>query len=264
MYGQPSAFRVTGGRWIGPVSKSSSSLVRLLCIPYAGAGASLFHSWQAELGSEIDVVPVLLPGRETRLQDRLVTSVDEMVAGIVGELHLVWDRPFAIFGHSMGGLIAYRTAQLLQNRSMPMPQQVFLSACEPHRARRDGPPDHELSDEDFVRVVGQMDGTPPELLANDELVSLVLPRLRADFAVVDSFRLANGSRIGIPITAMAGSEDERVTWDSVRQWSQHTAAGFTAHLLRGNHYFIADARDRLLRIIRDQLLPDARVSPGGK
>jgi surfactin synthase thioesterase subunit len=241
----------TSARWASPPLPAPSAPVRLFCLPYAGAGASAYRDWVPELQARapVEAVPIQLPGRESRLRERPTIDLDEMTRAVLGRL----DRPYAVFGHSLGGRLAYELCRRLRGLGAPPPRWLYVSGCPaPHivRNRRDS----DLPDEDFIaRIVG-MGGTPHEVFADEELRELVLTVMRADFAFVDNYRCLSDRPIDAPITAFVGSDDEEATPHDAADWRRHTSRAFALHVLAGGHFFLHEHRAALISVIADDLL----------
>jgi len=246
-------------RWISQRYQSESATSRLYCVPYAGGSSAIFSSWSAILGPSVEICPLVLPGREERFSEPAATVMVDLVSQLTHALGEEPGLPFAVFGHSMGGLIAFELARQLQQLAVPMPTQVFLSACAPVRAperlRR-----HQLSDPDLVEELRRMNGTPAEFFEEPDLVELLLPTIRADFELAETYAAPAGSRIGVPITAFAGEGDASVKPAEVAGWQAHTTKDFTMHRLTGDHFFIHEAAPVLSVIAEGRLARDRRMS----
>ncbi|WP_223201092.1 thioesterase domain-containing protein [Micromonospora sp. M42] len=225
--------------------------MRLFCLPYAGAGASAFRRWASEFGESVDVTPVQLPGRENRITEDPRFSVAEVADAIVSRA----DRPYAIYGHSMGGRLGFDVVRELRRTGRPLPLRLYVGGARAPHVRTPGPFDglSRASDDELLRRLGEGGGLPAELLDHPELVELLLPLLRADFGRVDDYRHVPGEPLPVPIVAFAGRTDRAVTRDQNAAWAEHTAAGFTLHELDGGHFFLHDRLPELAALIRADL-----------
>jgi medium-chain acyl-[acyl-carrier-protein] hydrolase len=222
--------------------------MRLFCLPHAGGGATAFRLWHAALPASIQVCPILLPGREMRRSEPAHTSLNTLVDAIAGEL-LPWlDMPYAIFGHSMGSLLAFEWVRRLQHRGHAMPSWLFLSGRRAPDSPHDGrPPLHPLPDPEFLeQLVDIYQGIPQEILREPELMNLFLPILRADIAVVESYNFQEDEPLDCPMTVFAGSKDASVNWDQLLAWNRQTRRSFAVELLPGGHFY---PHEPLLRTI---------------
>jgi len=239
--------------WIRIARPRPAARLRLICVPWAGGGASGYRDWPAHLPDDVEVAAVQLPGRESRLAEPPVSSMELLVArlaaGILGHL----DRPFALFGHSMGALIAFELAGRLRSAGRE-PVRLFVSGARaPHLPRRWARDRHTLSDREFVSTVRQLGGMPPEVLDSPDLLDLVLPALRGDFALVETYTARAGPVLRCPLSAFGGVEDGDVGHDDLVAWSRHTTGPSRTHLLPGGHFFVRSSRESLLRIVATEV-----------
>lgn len=211
--------------------------LRLFCFPHAGGGAAAYRRWDQELPEDIEVWAVQPPGRENRFREEPLTSVpalvDRVAEGLAGTVR---GRPFALFGHSMGAVLAFETARALQQRHRVEPVGVVVSGHNaPQVAVRSTPP---ASDADLVAELRRLGGTPAEVLDNPELLDLVLPAYRADLAALHAYRHLSGPPLRCPVTALAGVHDPGTSRDGLDAWRHLTDGGFTLHAFPGDHFFL--------------------------
>ena len=223
--------------------------MRLLCFPYAGGTASLFHSWQAHFPADIQICPVELPARAGRINDTMPLSVAELVERFLEEAAPYFDRPFSLFGHSLGSLIAFELARVLKTRRMPSPVRLFASACHAPQVFRRPRPIHHLADSDFVQALREIDGTPDEILAHQELLGVLLPMLRADFRLADTYRYMPGGPLACAITAVGGSEDHSISRGDLVAWHSQTTGPFNLRIVKGTHFFLRSPGNKLAKMI---------------
>jgi medium-chain acyl-[acyl-carrier-protein] hydrolase len=226
--------------------------VTLFCLPFAGGGASMFREWPAGLPAGIEVCPVLLPGREGRFGEPAIGDLDALVDPLLEGLLPHLEGPFALFGHSMGGLIAFEVADRLRRRGVT-PAWFFASGVRaPHLPRRPDPR-YTLPDDQFLAAVRQLNGTPPELLDNPEIMSLMLPTLRTDFQLAETYRYRARPPLECPVATFGGRDDPEVPREDLEAWRQQAAGHFEMHLLPGDHFFITPFRDEVLALIGQRL-----------
>lgn len=251
--------------WLAYARPRPAARVRLFCIPFAGGGASAFRSWPEALPETIEVLPVQPPGREGRIRERAFTRVEPLVEALAGTLDddPGGGRPYALFGHSMGTLIGYELARTLRRQGRPGPVHLFVSAHRaPHRPSREEPI-HALPEPEFRDRLRRLNGTPEAVLEHPELMELLGPLLRADFALDESYRYREGRPLDCPITAFGGDADSDVPTEELSAWSEHTRARFRAHVYPGDHFFLhGEAGEPMRRQLTDDLLATLDLPSG--
>lgn len=234
--------------WVQTPTPRPDARLRLYCIPYAGGAPGIFRDWSQALDARVELRAVLLPGRERRFTEPALSSVDAITEVLVPALLTRLDPPFAIFGHSLGALLGFEVARRLTARGQPPAHLLVSAARAPHLPRR-GPDYHRMEDAELMDAVGDLGGTPPELLAQRELLEIMLPTLRADFAAAETYHRQAGPPLPTPITAFGGAGDPLVLHSDIEGWAAHTAAGFEQYQLPGDHFFIATAHAQLLDLV---------------
>jgi medium-chain acyl-[acyl-carrier-protein] hydrolase len=223
--------------------------LRLICLPYAGAMAAAFADWPAALAPFVELIAVELPGRGRRLKAQPYVRIDDLVPALLDALQPAFEPPFAIFGHSLGALTAFELARALRAAQLPQPAHLFVSGHTPPRLTERGGPIAALPTESFVERLRSFGGTPPEILADAELLELVLPVLRADFALAESHRYRAQEPLAMPITAYSGTNDQFAPAALMAGWQAETTGTFALKELPGAHFFLHTARVTLLRDI---------------
>ncbi|EHR61169.1 thioesterase II family protein [Saccharomonospora cyanea] len=226
--------------------------VRLYCLPYAGGGASVFHDWPDLVGPDVEVHAVALPGRERRFGEDPEFDLTELAEAFAAHDD---SRPFALYGHSLGGLVGFEVIRWLRRTGARLPVRLYAGACRAPHVRTPGPflGLSRLPDDELVRQVADGGGIPAEVLAEPELMELVLPALRADFARIDDYEYVPGPPIEVPVVAFAGRTDHAVPLDQVRAWAPHTAAGFHLTVLDGGHFFLRESCEELVAALSADL-----------
>lgn len=233
--------------WIGTLREDGGG-ARLVCFPYAGGSAHVFTSWLPLLAPGVGLHAIQLPGRGRRMREPALERVDAVVGGVVEALQQPTPRPTVFLGYSMGALIAFETARALRRIGLPGPLLLLAAAARPPQvegAQRLTPG----SDAELLARIRRLGGTPSAVLENRELLDLLLPPLRADFALIDDYVYRPGAPLDCPIVAVGGDADAAVAPGLVAQWAQQTAAGFTQHTVKGGHFFLDSARAELLAIV---------------
>ena len=242
-------------KWLANYNADEEPSLRLFCFPYAGGGASLFRGWNRQMDRRVAVCPVRLPGREMRLRDAPISDLKKMLDEIVDALAPYLCQPYAMFGHSMGAILAYESAALAQRRGLGLPKHLFVSARQaPTIERQMIPvPVSTLSDDEFLSYL-RRDNSVTEAFDNPELKQLVLPTLRADFEVCQSYRGQYHPKFDFPITAFVGSDDSHVSVEDMEGWRDCTTGSFRLRIISGDHFFISNPTE-VIREMEDELGP---------
>ncbi len=239
--------------WLPPALLDTGARMRVFCLPYAGGGASVYRTWAAGLPADVQLCAVQLPGRENRLGEPLYRRSTDLVPALVSALRPFLDRPYAIFGHSMGGLLAFEAARLARRSGLRSPQYLFISSHRaPHLADR-AAPFHLLGPAEFRNALRSLNGTPEEVLANEELMQIAEPILRADFELCETYAYTEDDPLGMPMAIFGGVGDADVTEADLRPWSEHTRAATSVTMFPGQHLYVRHCRDPLLKVINAAL-----------
>jgi medium-chain acyl-[acyl-carrier-protein] hydrolase len=239
--------RVThASRWLVPLTPSDGE-VRLFCFPYAGGGPHTFSNWRTAFPPWVGVYSVQLPGRGRRLAEPLLDRLELLVAPIAAAIRAMDDRPYVLFGHSMGALLAFETARALRTMGFAEPARLIVSAYGAPPIPLQRPAIHQLSHDAFVSHIRGMGGTPADVFRHPELLDLIVPILRADFAAIENYVYRLAAKFRAPITAFAGKCDSFVPLDSIRAWCEQTDTAFDLRVFEGDHFFLHGAERDLLR-----------------
>ncbi|MEU6237316.1 alpha/beta fold hydrolase [Kitasatospora sp. NPDC047058] len=236
-----------------PLVSRPDATLRLLCLPYAGGGISVFRGWGELLPADIEPWAVQLPGREDRLGHSPVVSMNEVLNELVPAVMPRLDRPFAIFGHSMGALIGLELARTLQRLELGSPERLFVSGRIPPQASElPDPPLHGRADEELIEVLRAWQGTPEEVLADRELMRLMLPVVRADLSVIETHAFTGSPVLTCPITAFGGEQDSAAP-AVLERWRELTTGEFDLRMFPGGHFFVNSARREVVAEVSGRL-----------
>jgi len=235
--------------WTLVGERRPDAAVRLFCFPYAGAGASAFRDWHRHIPGNIEVIGVQLPGRENRFHEPHHTRLADLIAPLKQMVTQLADKPFFFFGHSLGALVAFELARVLQRDGLPLPFHLVASGMRaPHLRSRDEQL-HLMPDDELLEKIDEYNGTPRALLQDRELMRFFLPQLRADFAICETYEHLAGTRLTCPITAFGGQHDPDVSPDQLAAWSVHTTGPFRHQLFDGDHFFIHPCQQAVLALL---------------
>jgi len=245
---------LTKSQWLPARRANSKASVRLFCFPYGGGNESAYRHWQQELPESIEVLPVQLPGRGSRIKEPPYSELRQLIRAASEALAAETEKPFARVGHSRGGLIAFELARALRKQHGIQPAHLFISAkCSP-RQRPEDPSVGQLSDAALIEVLKRYEGTPREVLNDAELMRLVLPVIRADMELCDSYVYEPGPPLECPITVFGGLEDHVSSRACLEPWQEYTTGPFTLRMLPGGHFFINSWAVPVFEVIRQELL----------
>lgn len=213
----------------------------------------IYRKWPEFLPPAVEVCPVELPGRGARMDETAFTSVAPLIEAAAQALLPYFDRPFAFFGHSMGAIISFELTRYLAAKNLPQPVHLFLSGRRAPQLMVDAAPTYNLPEPEFVEELRRLDGTPEEVLAHPELMQLLIPLLRADFALCQTYISEPGPPVRCPITTFGSLEDSSVSRSQLEGWQEQTTAAFSLQMFPGNHFFLLSAQRDVLRILTKKL-----------
>lgn len=237
-----------------PYSKfSSSARVRLFCIPYAGGSATVYRPLMDRMPSDIEVCPVELPGRATRIREQPFLHSSLLAIALAQAMRPFLDRPYAIFGYSLGALMAAEVARQFRREQRPLPMHLFVAARHATHWPSPHPIRYQRTDAELVQELRDMGGTPREVLESQDLLGFLLPFLRADFTVDDTYEYKPEPPLPCPLTAFGGLEDRGVSRDSLEAWRMHTNGTCRVYLYPGGHFFINQVWPEITNVLQTAL-----------
>ena len=219
---------------------------RVFLFPYAGSGPAVFSKWTAEFPSNIEAQIVHYPGRGSRYNEKPFTSLNSMVDEISSAIQPLLDKPFTFFGHSLGGTVAFELARHLRQNGQSQLNAIFISACAAPQIPKILLPIHTLPDDEFLNSLKELGGIPNEILQNEELLDLLLPVLRADFELTETYQHKSAKPLECPIFAFGGLDDPRVSREQLEGWTIHTSAKFESRYFTGDHFFINAVKETII------------------
>jgi len=244
--------RKTSSWFFNPQPRPDAS-VRLFCFPYAGSGASVYHSWPGAFGNDVEVLGVQPPGRETRIQEPAFLDALELARAATDAIVDRIDRPFAFFGHSMGALIAFEVARELRRRDVELPAFLSVSSKNaPRLGNVHGPISH-LPEEEFLDAVRENYRPPEEAWQIPELLEFLLPILRADLTVCDRYRYTADAPLDTPIRSLGGESDPGCFENGIVAWREETTEDFAWQVFEGGHFYIEEHLETIQALIAQDL-----------
>jgi medium-chain acyl-[acyl-carrier-protein] hydrolase len=243
-------------QWLVRFRPNTTASLRLFCFPYAGMGASMFFPWAQGMHPGIEVVGVQLPGREGRIREKPFESLQRIVQEAAKSIRPYLDRPYSFFGHSMGALIGFELARYLRQEGAPTPAHLFVSARRAPRRPDSLSKIYGLPDAEFIAEIGRRwGGIPSAVLREAELLQLLLPTLRADVAVLETYIHAVGASVDCPISVFGGTGDANITRDDLLAWRDHTRGAFRLRMFPGDHFFLRGRQRDIQNAVVEDLLP---------
>jgi len=267
---QPSVLPVAAmdSPWLVNHSWSRRGKQRLFCFPYAGGNAYLFRAWAELLPPSVELIGIQAPGKGSRVLERPCKTVKELIDGLLPVLEpLLHEKPFSFFGHSNGAMLAFELSCVLQERRLPLPQHLFLSASPAPWTRVFEQPYSAMNDDEFKRVLKNLKGTPSEVLDDPELFELVVPGLRADFSLAETYAYSRPQQLSVPTSIYYGEQDE-IEESQICAWQEQIAPQAQFKRIPGDHFFIHSHLEHVTQLVGRQLAglerADARSAMVGR
>ncbi|MDJ0507842.1 MAG: thioesterase domain-containing protein [Crocosphaera sp.] len=235
--------------WIKFPPLNDQAKYRLFCFPYAGGGSNIFRRWPTQLSKMVEVCSIRLPGRERRIRETSITNLDCLLETMTPYLLPYLDKPFAFFGHSMGALISFELARYLFKNQGLCPFHLFISAYRYPKIKKSQPPMSNLPESLFIEEIRRLNGTPQAVLEEEELMKILVPILRADFSILETYVYQDYHPLNCPITVFGGLEDKRITKEELEAWSEGTQVSCSLNMFPGDHFFINSQASNMLPII---------------
>lgn len=234
--------------WVRRYHPAPVAPKQLVCFPHAGGSASFYFPVARALSPAVDVLAVQYPGRQDRRREPCIEEIPAMADAVTEALRPAIDRPVALFGHSMGAVIAFEVAtRLEQARTTPLVALFVSGRRAPSRFREETV--HLHGDDVLLADVAALSGTNTQVMEDEELVRMVLPAIRSDYRAAETYRWAGGGPLVAPIHAHVGDTDTRAEVPDVRAWAEHTSGEFTLTTYPGGHFYLNDYSDQLVAAI---------------
>lgn len=235
--------------WYLEYKKNPQAAIRLFCFHHSGGGASAFYPWVEHLSSNIEMIAIQLPGRENRFTEPMNNNLSDIVAKLTEGFRIYKDKPFFVFGHSLGALISFEFTKSIHQLYSLYPRHMVISATKaPHLPFRMKYLSH-LGDKALKEELKIYNGIDERILSNDELLDLFLPIIKSDFSIYESYNFLESKPIPCDILALSGAQDQTVTQEEILGWSTYTAGKFEHLFFPGKHFFIKDNQKEILEII---------------
>lgn len=236
--------------WFPGIEVAQAGKPRLFCLPWAGGGALPYRAWREPLSHLVAVAPVRLPGRETRAGETPFERMGPLIEALLEEVRPFLDTPFLLFGHSMGAGIAFELARALRSAGLPQPLSLYVSGARAPQYRLNHVPPAEPSLRDFIEELRRLEGFPPSVLNNPELLKLALPALLSDARLYRHYAYTSGEPLNIPLFAYGGEADPNITTEHMDAWGAQTTGIFQRRDFHGGHFYLEPSQAALLAALR--------------
>lgn len=213
--------------------------MRLICLPYAGGGSAAYFRWRSAIPAQIDLVPLALPGHDGRLHEPPCTNLRGLSGALADDLQSALDRPYALLGHSLGAWLAFELVRELRRRNGRLPRLLVVAAGRPPHEPSGEAALHRLPDSEFLAAVEQRyTGIPAAVRNQPELLQMLLPVLRADLQMVETYQYIAEPPLDVDILAIGGADDPTVSAGQLAEWQRHTTRDCSVRLVPGGHFFL--------------------------
>ncbi len=238
-----------------------STKLTLFCFPCAGASAMSYLHWRRLLPDGIDIRPVELPGRGSRIAEPFIRNFVALAAQLSEEIAEAQPQNYGFFGHSLGGLLAYACAQRLQGMQRQLPRAIFIVCCAAPSKRDEAGFASLTQDETLIERLRHLDGTPPEVFEHSDLLRLTLDTAAADFAVCASYRFEIQKPLEIPLFVFGGRDDE-IAEEALAAWQKETTFPLALDMFDGGHFFMKQVEAAFLHRLQERLLESETMVEG--
>jgi pyochelin biosynthesis protein PchC len=238
--------------WLRRFHPAPHSAHRLVCFPHAGGSATSYFPISAALSPPVEALSVQYPGRQDRRRDACFASIAEVADQLYDVIRFGVQAPLALFGHSMGAIAAFEVARRLEHEAGIVPAALFVSGRRAPSVHRDENV-HLRDDAGLVAELRALDGIDPRILADDEILQMVLPVIRSDYRAIETYRYRPGPPLTCPVTALVGREDPRAPLDEVNPWEDHTTGRFELRTFPGGHFYLEEHHRQVAGVVLRQL-----------
>lgn len=237
--------------WIIQLTQNPAAKARLLCFAYAGAGAFIFRTWKQFIPSDIELIGIQLPGRETRFKEPRIHDFNTLLSEVMPALTPYLDKPLILFGYSLGAMIAYELALKFQEQSLATVEHLIIAASRPpsHIAQDPSFKDGSLYKEATLRKMHEYQGTASVVMDSPEMLDIFIPIMQADFALLASYQPTQGILLNCPVSVLFGEQEAENTLEKALQWKALTTGIFKHYMIPGRHFFIHESPESMKEVM---------------
>ena len=242
--------------WLFCPEQRPSARLRLICFPYAGGNAGVFRSWANYFNEDIELVAIQYPGRATRFKEALLPSMEELVGAIFESCSdFLCEKPFVLFGHSMGASVVWELSHQLRKKNLRMPEMLIVSG---RRAPSESLPEdykmiHSLPKNEFLERLKTLNGTPEELLEHKDLMELMEPVIRNDFKLIETWSVTTVPKLNLPIEVLGGEDDKHLDKMALKAWEKESSKTCNISLMPGDHFYLHQHEKVLMKKLNELL-----------
>lgn len=222
---------------------------KLFCFPFAGGNFSSYMPWIRSVDKEVELILAQLPGRGARILDQPYLSMSALVSDLLADIIPLIDRPYILFGHSLGAKVAYELMLALKKMGFPLPVHFIASASPAPYIPRKSPPIHHLADSEFIQALSNYNGTSAEILNDHELMAMLLPSLRADFTILENYLGNKNEPVHTNLSLFGGEQDKEVNLNELLAWKSLFEFNADHRLFPGGHFFLQESSGLLVNEI---------------
>lgn len=244
-------------QWLVKPRPIPSADIKLICFTYAGGGVSIYTPWKDKLADNVELNIVQLPGRGTHFSNKLIDDMDELVSALLPKISGLLQHNYVIYGHSLGSRVGFELVRLAMSKGFPAPLHFFASGSASPKSKALGGHLYDLPDEQFIEELKKMNGTPKEILASKELMSLIMPTLRADFKIAEQYVCDRAFSIPTGVTVLGGKQD-KISSEKLKLWGEFFSS-MEIEMCDGDHFFIDSNPQQVLDIVNRKLTEKASV-----
>jgi len=260
-------------RWLRTFQPAPNARARLVCLPHAGGAASFFRPLAQALAPDVEVLAVQYPGRQNRFTEECEEDIGALADAVTAALRAHRAAyaveapepqralPLALFGHSMGAIVAFEVARRLEAGAGDAagggvaPVALFASGRRAPSRTRHGETLHQCEDAALIEELRSLNATDSALFEDEEMLSMVIPMIRADYKAIETYRYEPGPPLRCPVTVLLGEGDPKATEEEAADWRRHTAGAFEFRTYPGGHFFLTEHQDEVVEAITELLPP---------
>jgi len=225
--------------------------IKLICIPYAGGSASIYIPWINYLPHNVELVIIQPPGRSSRISETPLDNMSKLINEMGLVLPKILNKPYILFGHSLGSKIAFEIIRKSTSLHIPHPMFFIASGSAGPQKKNNRDITYNLNDDEFISKLEEMDGTPKDVINNKELMSIVLPTLKADFKISETYQFTGNKYFNIPLSVLGGEYDVDINLDDLKLWQYFFNSTSEITIFSGGHFFINSHKEEVLEKINE-------------